>query len=152
MNNPPATWGTWVPGWADSLEEGMATPSSILAGEPPWTVEPGGLQLMGSQRAGQSRVTTRSTAEHGLCACSVLSSLATPWAVAPPRLLCQGDFFREECWSGLPFPPSVYLPDQGVKPAPPVSPACQVGSLPLSPMGSPEYRLRLLKPNAIRRC
>ena len=33
----------------DPLEEEMATHSSILAWEIPWTEEPGGLQLMGSQ-------------------------------------------------------------------------------------------------------
>ena len=30
-------------GWEDSLEKGMATYSSILAQEIPWTEEPGGL-------------------------------------------------------------------------------------------------------------
>ena len=35
-------------GWEDPLEEGMATHSSILAWEIPWT-EPGGLQSMGLQ-------------------------------------------------------------------------------------------------------
>ena len=39
-------------GREDPLEEGMATHSSILAWEIPWTEEPGGLQSMGSQRAG----------------------------------------------------------------------------------------------------
>ena len=34
----------------DPLEKGMATHSSILAWRIPWTVEPGGLQSMGSQR------------------------------------------------------------------------------------------------------
>ena len=38
-------------GWDDTLEEEMATHSSILAWEIPWTEEPGGLQPMGSQRA-----------------------------------------------------------------------------------------------------
>ena len=33
-----------------SLEEEMATHSSILAWKTPWTEEPGGLQSMGSQR------------------------------------------------------------------------------------------------------
>ena len=44
----------WVqsPGQEDPLEEGMATHSSILAWEMPWTEEPGGLQSMRSQRAG----------------------------------------------------------------------------------------------------
>ena len=32
-----------VPGWEDPLEEGMATHSSILAWQIPWTEEPGGL-------------------------------------------------------------------------------------------------------------
>ena len=34
------------------LEKEMATHSSILAWEIPWTEEPGGLQSMGSQRVG----------------------------------------------------------------------------------------------------
>ena len=33
--------------WDDLLEEEMATHSSILAWEIPWTEEPGGLQSMG---------------------------------------------------------------------------------------------------------
>ena len=37
-------------GWEDPLEEEMATHSSILAWESPWTEEPGGLQSMVSQR------------------------------------------------------------------------------------------------------
>ena len=37
-------------GWEDSLEKGMATYSSILAQEIPWTEEPGGLQSIGLQR------------------------------------------------------------------------------------------------------
>ena len=44
---------TWVQslGWKDPLEKEMATHSSILAWEIPWTEEPGRLQPMGSQRA-----------------------------------------------------------------------------------------------------
>ena len=43
---------TWVQslGWQDSLEEEMATHSSILAWKIPWTEKPGGLQSMGWQR------------------------------------------------------------------------------------------------------
>ena len=44
-------------GWEDPLEEEMATHSSILAWEIPWTEEPGGLQSMGSQRVGYDLVT-----------------------------------------------------------------------------------------------
>ena len=45
VKNTPAVWETWVwsLGWEDPLEEDMATHSSILAGESPWTEEPGGL-------------------------------------------------------------------------------------------------------------
>ena len=47
--NLPAMQETWVPSLAqeDPLKE-MATHSSILAWEIPWTEEPGGLQSMGS--------------------------------------------------------------------------------------------------------
>ena len=43
---------TWIQslGQEDPLEKGMATRSSIPAWEIPWTVEPGGLQSVGSQR------------------------------------------------------------------------------------------------------
>ena len=40
-------------GQEDPLEQEMATHSNILAWEIPWTEEPGGLQPMGSERAGQ---------------------------------------------------------------------------------------------------
>ena len=37
-------------GWEDPLEKEMAPYSSTLAWKIPWTVEPGRLQSMGSQR------------------------------------------------------------------------------------------------------
>ena len=37
-------------GWEDTLQEEMATCSSILAWKIPWTEEPGGLQSKGAQR------------------------------------------------------------------------------------------------------
>ena len=54
VRNPSAMQETWVRslGWEDPLEEGMATPSSILAWRSPWTEEPGGVQFMGWQRVG----------------------------------------------------------------------------------------------------
>ena len=50
---------TQVPslGREDPLEKEMATHSSILAWEIPWTEEPGGLQSMGSQRIRHNLVT-----------------------------------------------------------------------------------------------
>ena len=61
-NNPPANAGdlkmrVQFLGGEDPLEEGMATHSSILAWRIPWMDEPGGLQSMGSQRAGHNRET-----------------------------------------------------------------------------------------------
>ena len=43
-------------GQEDPLEKEMATNSSILAQEIPWTEEPGRLQSMGSQRVGHDLV------------------------------------------------------------------------------------------------
>ena len=56
VKNLPARQETRVQslGWEDPLEKEMATHSSILAWEIPWTEEPGRLQSMGSQRVGNS--------------------------------------------------------------------------------------------------
>ena len=44
VKNPPTLQETWIwsLGWEDSLEKEMATHSSILAWEIPWTEKPGG--------------------------------------------------------------------------------------------------------------
>jgi len=56
VKNLPASVGDVgsIPGWGRSPEKEMATHSSILAWEIPWTVEPGGLQSMGLQRVRQN--------------------------------------------------------------------------------------------------
>ena len=53
-------WETQVQslGLEDPLEKGIATHSSILAWEIPWTEEPGVLQPMGSQRDTIERLNT----------------------------------------------------------------------------------------------
>ena len=54
---------------------------------------------------------------------------ATPWTVAywaPPSM----EFSRQEYWNGLLFPSPGDLPNPGIKPATPVSPALQAASLP----------------------
>ena len=43
-----------IPGSGRSLEEEMAAHSRILAWEIPWAEEPGGLQSIGSERAGHN--------------------------------------------------------------------------------------------------
>ena len=60
VNHLPAMWETqvWSLGREDSLEEEMATHSSILAWETPRMEEPGRLQSVGSQRVGQDWATS----------------------------------------------------------------------------------------------
>ena len=59
VNNPPVKQETQVRflGWEDPLEKEIATHSSVLAWDIPWTEEPGGLQSTGLQRAGHDLVT-----------------------------------------------------------------------------------------------
>ena len=63
----------------------------------------------------------------------------TPWTVARQAPLSMG-FSRQEYWSGLPFPPGD-LPDPGIEPVSPVSPALQVDSLPAGPSSLPQISL-----------
>ena len=58
-------------------------------------------------------------------------TFATPWIVACQIPLAMGSS-RQECWSGLPFPPPWDLPDPGMEPE---SPALQADSLPLRHLG-----------------
>ena len=66
-------------GGEDPLEEGIATHSSTLAWEIPWTEEPGGLQSMGSQRVRHDWAHT------------LRESQGVPWTLFPaasePRLV-----------------------------------------------------------------
>ena len=65
VKNLPAMWKTWVQslGQEDPLEGRMAAHPSILAWRIPWTEEPGGLQSMGSQRAGHDLAIDTSTTD-----------------------------------------------------------------------------------------
>ena len=56
----------WSLSREDTLEENMATHSSILAWRIPWTEEPGGLQSMGSQRV-RHDLATEQTNEYFHC-------------------------------------------------------------------------------------
>ena len=53
VKNLPAMQDTWVQSlsWEDPLEKGMATHSSILAWEIPWTEKPGRLKSMGHKES-----------------------------------------------------------------------------------------------------
>ena len=61
--------------------------------------------------------------------------LWTPWTVAHQASLSMG-FPRWDYWRRLPCPLPGDLPDQGIKPTSPVSPALQADSLPLCYLGS----------------
>ena len=64
---------------------------------------------------------------------SCVRLFATSWTVAhqaPPSM----GFFRQEYWSGLPFPSPEDLPDPGIKPR---SPALQADALTSEPPGKP---------------
>ena len=63
VKNPPAKQETWVQSlsWEDPLEKEMATYSSLLALEIPWTKEPDELQSMGLQRVRLNLVLNNNT-------------------------------------------------------------------------------------------
>ena len=53
------------------------------------------------------------------CAYSVMSNSMWPYGQAPLSM----EFSRQEYWSGLPFPTPGNLPNLGIKPTSPASPA-----------------------------
>jgi len=55
------------------------------------------------------------------------------------------EFFRQEYWSELSFPPPEDLPNSGIEPASSVSPALQADSLSTEPVGSPHEYLHNCK-------
>ena len=56
----------------------------------------------------------------------------SPWTVAHQAPLSMR-FSRQEYWSGLSGPPPGGVPDPGIEPVSPVSPALQADSLPAEP-------------------
>ena len=68
-------------------------------------------------------------------------SFASPWTVACQAPLSMG-FPRQECWSGLPFPPPGDLPNPWIEPN---LLHWQADSLLLRHLGSPERKIAYLK-------
>ena len=64
---------------------------------------------------------------------SCIQLFAPLWTVAC-QALSMG-FLRQEYWSGLPFSPPEDLPNVGIEPVFPVSPASQADSLSMEPSG-----------------
>ena len=153
-------------GQEDPLEEKMVTHSSILAWETPRTEELGGLQSMWLQksRTRRSNSTTKWQRHARLFAhmwvCLVKQNIfltlfnkkvkvkllshvrlfETPWTVAYQALLSMA-FSRQECWSGLLFPPPGIFPTQESNPG---LPHCRQMLYRLSHQGSQEIIFRLL--------
>ena len=65
---------------------------------------------------------------------SFVQLFVTPWTVAHQAPLSM-EFFRQEYWSGLPFPTSEDVPGPGIKPSTPVSPALAGGFFTMVPPG-----------------
>ena len=57
-----------------------------------------------------------------VCVLSQVRFFATPWTAADQAPLSM-EFSRQEYWIGLPFPSPGDLPDPGIEPTSPVSPA-----------------------------
>ena len=69
---------------------------------------------------------------------SVVSSFVTPLTVASQAPLSMA-FYRQEYWSGFPFPTPKNLLDLGIEPRSPVFPAFQADSLPTEPLGKSRH-------------
>ena len=65
--------------------------------------------------------------ERAVCVLSHVRLLVTPWTVARQAPLSVEFYRQEEYWRGLLIPPPGYLPDPGIKPLFPVTPALAGG-------------------------
>ena len=114
LKNLPTVQETWVwsMGWEDPLEAGMATHSSILAWEVPWTEEPGKLQSMELQRVRLDWV-TKHTLQVTCIHITLREAIATvfcwtesemkarrPWWLSGKESACQSGRHGLDPWSG----------------------------------------------------
>ena len=72
-------------------------------------------------------------------------TLTTSWTIACQATLSMG-FFRQEYWSGLPFPSPGDLPEPGIEPG---SPALKADPLPTELWGKPKISIVEIGGNAI---
>ena len=71
------------------------------------------------------------------CVPSCVQLFVTPWTAAPQAPLSM-EFSREEYGSGFPFPTPGDLPNPGIEPAAPASPALAGGFFTTEPPGKPK--------------
>ena len=76
--------------------------------------------------------------EISVCACvlnhSVMSDyFVVPWTVIAHQASLSMGFSRQECWSGLAFPPAGHLSNPGIEPVSPMSPILAGGFFPTEP-------------------
>jgi len=64
----------------------------------------------------------------------------TPWTVVAHQALLSMEFFRQEYWSGFPFPRPGDLSNAGMEPQ---SPAMKADSLPSEPSGKPKINTKI---------
>ena len=101
-------------GGEDPLEKEMATHSSILAWDIPWTEEPGGLQSMGSQRVGHDWVQfstikqDTSMSRRRICLPDFTVIETNKWVSWCTLLRCSTGSMKwvalgelQQCWDGL---------------------------------------------------
>ena len=141
----PAMWETQVQslGQEDPMEKEMATHSSTLAWKIPWIEEPCRLQSLGLQRVRHDCVTSLTRVTRYTiycCVSSVLShsvaTLCNPLGCSPPGSSVHWNFPGKSTGVIAIASPGA-LPDPGMEPASPVSPALQADSLPAEPSGKP---------------
>ena len=80
-----------------------------------------------------------------LLSCSVVSNSLRPFGFWPVRRLCPWNFSGKNTGEGCYFPPPRDLPNLGIEPTSPTSPALQADSLPTEPSGKPRRPLALCK-------
>ena len=68
---------------------------------------------------------------------SVMSNSLRPHGLQPARFLCPWDFFRQQYWDGLLFPPPGHLPIPGTEPMSLASPTLVGGLFTTEPLGKP---------------
>ena len=150
-------WGPGEAGWGFSRPGGPAAvaphqDASFLYTEPLGRVlglwialedamlENGCLWFIPGSHTGEATCLSLVTCPHPprvyTCVLDSVGLFATPWTVAHQAPLSMG-FFRQEYWSRLPLPTPGDLPNPGIEPVSPASPALAGGFFTTEPSGKP---------------